>query len=353
MILLLSAAALLAGSFKWSLPVEDAPSHLLAADLDHGGRPDLITTGQRLTVLRNAGRERFTVTAALPEAAGASELAAGDFNGDGHLDIATADHDTFAVTIWAGDGRGGLRKLSIVRAKATGQPHVHGLLADGRHLLFVSSGEGEVIPLRNDGHGRFTPGVPVRTRSPFNPALGDVNGDGHADLVAGSFEGREIAVWLGDGQGRFQPAAGSPYPVFPRVFATRLADLDGDGDLDIYACHDDHGRLTVLLGDGRGGFREMPGSPFDLGREAYGVQAVDLDRDGRLDLAAVSLKGDLLVLLQTKPGVFAGPPAVRANVGAGYRLAAADFDGDRRPELASADPDGKAIRFFIPGLTAP
>jgi hypothetical protein len=314
-----------------TIPLDDAPTQILAADLNADGRPDLITTGARgLAVVLNPGKHDWRVTARVEVAA--TELVAGDFTGDGHLDVATADHDTFFVHVFAGDGRGGLKKHSSARAKSTGRPHVHGLLADGRDLLFVSSGEGEVIRLINNGQGQFTPGAVTKVSTPWYPALGDLNGDGQRDLVAGSFEGHQIRA----GEGT--------YPVQPRVFTTKLADLDGDGDLDVYACHDDVGRITILLNDGRGKFAIAPAITID--QEAYGIQAVDHDGDGRLDLVAITNKGELRVFRQTKPGVFATTPETVARGLRGYHLLAADLNGDGRPELALADPDARMIRVF-------
>lgn len=308
------------------IPLDDAPSQFIVVDLNADGRAECVAVGPKgLSVVMDA---RVTLRVEVT----ASELVAGEFTGDGHLDIATADHDTFFVNVFAGDGRGGLKKHSTVRAKTTGRPHVHGLMADGRDLMFVSSGEGEVIRLVNDGRGSFTPGAVTKVRSPWYPAMGDLNGDGKRELVAGSFEGREIRA--GDGA----------YTVHPRVFTTKLADLDGDGDLDVYACHDDVGRITILMNDGRGKFTVAPALEID--QETYGMQAADYDGDGHLDLVAVTNKGELRAFRQAKAGVFVKTPVTLATGVGGYRILAADIDGDGKAELAVADPNARGIRVF-------
>lgn len=165
-------------------------------------------------------------------------------------------------------------------------------------------------------------------------ALGDVNGDGNLDLVTGNNEDNDITVALGDGRGRFAPAAGSPFAVAPSPYPLALGDLNADGRLDIVststasasramtvligdsqggfrrsevalrtaqpwfvavgdvnsdgkpdlvATHSESSPLTVLLGDGLGGFTESSGSPFDLGHAAWCVALVDLNRDGNAD----------------------------------------------------------------------
>ena len=277
------------------------------------------------------------------------EIALADFNGDGRADIAIADHDTFAVYVLMGDGKGGWREGVTVRARATGAPHIHGLVAgdlnrDGApDLLFASSGEGELVPLLNDGKGGFTPGKSVRAnRNAWHPTLADFNGDGVPDAAVAALNGDSIAVLLGDGKGGF--SAPVRHRVFDRPFLVKAADLNGDGHQDIYGVHDDHGRLTILLGDGKGGFQQAPGSPYDIGREAYGVEAIDLDGDGRLDLATAAGQ-ELRVFRQTQPGVFSGPVTRAQGVGS-FKMVSADFDGDGRRELAVADSAHNRIAFF-------
>ena len=319
-----------------TLTVPGGPHHILPADLDADRRPDLLVcTKDDLVVLLNTGASPpFRETARIKLPRPASEIAAADFNRDGHLDVAVADHDTFAIVILHGDGKGALRLGPTFRAKQTGKPHIHGLVAgdlnhDGHPDLVLASGdEHELIPLLNDGHGQFTPQPPARARSPWHPVLADLNHDGHPDLVAAALDGKSIATLLGNGKGGFAPA--SIHDTFPRAFMAKVADLNGDSHPDIYAVHDDYGRLTILHGDGQGGFKPAPGSPFDIGAEAYGTQAI-----GR-SVYVCTAKGELK---RFAANAFESAAPEKCS----YRLDAADFSGHGSPQLVTVDPDSNQV----------
>jgi hypothetical protein len=334
------------------VPVPHGPSAVHAVDFNKDNKPDLLILCRNgvATYLRAGNTWKPEAYVEIPGAP--TSMAAADFDHDGNIDVAVADHDTFGLLILRGDGKGGLSKRNTVRAKSTGQPHVHGLLsADLNHdgaadLVFISSGEGELIPLINDREGSFVsrPALKVAGTA-WHPAIGDVNGDGHFDVVSADFNGNTASVALGDGKGGFTLA--SKPQTFGRPFYPKLDDIDGDGKLDIYSVHDDHGRVTLLKGDGKGGFTPVAGSPLDIGREAYGVVAFDWNGDGRLDIVCAA-GSELRVFDQTKPMVFAGP-AKRAEGVGGYHLTRADFDGDGKMEVAIANADKNQIVFYRSG----
>ena len=222
-------------------------------------------------------------------AAGPNVVAVADFDADGHQDLATANDGD--VTVLLGDGVGGA-------APAPGSPFPAGAQlrsivaadfdGDDDQDLATASHSGAVTVLLGDGIGGFTPaaGGPFTAGdTPWDILASDFDGDGHQDVATANLGSGDVTVLLGDGVGGFNAAAGSPFPAGDRPYGVATADFDVDGVADLATVNNYSGDVTVLLGDGVGGFAPVPGSPFPIG---YGPQAVvvaDFDGDGDHDLA--------------------------------------------------------------------
>jgi len=168
-------------------------------------------------------------------------------------------------------------------------------------------------------------------------ATGDLNGDGHADLV-GAFEwsgaGTNISVAIGDGAGGFSSVAG--YFSGPEPSAVAVGDMNGDGRQDVVATNrnrfDPGGSVAVLLGDGTGALAAPITYPLD---SALAVTTGDFTGDGVPDAAVLNGRS-LTILTIDGAGNLSMVSTVAVNP-AGSSLssiAAADFDLDDKLDVA-------------------
>src|SRR2546427_325773 len=126
-------------------------------------------------------------------------------------------------------------------------------------------------------------------RGPFAVTVGDFNGDGKIDLVVANHVSHDITILLGDGNGGFKAAAGSPVAAGYFPAAVVVSDFNGDGKADLAVANfTNQFGVTILLGDGNGGFSPARGSPIGLGFFPDALATGDFNGDGRVDLAVVT-----------------------------------------------------------------
>lgn len=178
---------------------------------------------------------------------------------------------------------------------------------------------------------------PVAGVWPVAITAADVDRDGHPDLAAVSNSGEAVTVLRGDGGGGFSSSWSGKAGSYP--MDVHVADLDGDGIPDLAVA--DQGPVegdstaAVMHGHGDGTF-DMP-SLFEVGNFPASIAIGDLNGDGRPDLVVANqYYGAMSVLLATGPGTFA-PQQQYPETGTGVALA--DLDGDGRPEILIANND--------------
>jgi hypothetical protein len=376
--------------------VPNAFGNLSVGDFNGDGVPDLLSgNGSGILFGNGDGTFQAVRSTGVTGVASSSGVAVGDFNGDGRLDLATLSGTK--VSVWLGRGDGTFASPVTVTLSATANGIFAGRFQPRRGFddLIAYAEGGPVSIVFSNGDGTFqTPKTPFRLPDGLDiTAVGDFNGDGAADIaVSGSFYPGDFFVRLGNGDGTFRNPIKTDLPEY--VIAVR--DLNGDGNLDILGA-DGANKVFVCFGVGDGTFRAGPlydlgiyhaANPYiglgDVNRDgvpdiisvAYnrdtvsihlgngdgsfeslrypngaesavadwaGTIALDLDKDGHTDLAAIA--GDSVYVLWNDNGAFVETPQL---IGASkLPVAAGDFNGDGWPDLAS----GGTVYLGGPGRT--
>ncbi|MCY3956541.1 MAG: FG-GAP-like repeat-containing protein [Nitrospira sp.] len=294
----------------------------------------------------------FTPVLSAPVGAHPEGLTVGDFNEDGHLDIATANSDSDDVSVLLGNGNGTFRSsysFGVGRSPmflTTGDLNLDGT-AD---LAVAETGAGRVLILFGKGNGFFEEPVPYPSgKGPTFLALGDVDGDDDLDVVVvnsgrfGHYPPFSWSVLSNNGQGDFTLTHRVEEQDRNGLFPTgaSLADLDDDGLPEVTltwsqpSWRTPNGYVSVFRNRGQGTFAYW--KTIRAGFTLSAVTQTDVDADGDLDLMVASVFTDSIkLLLQLRPGQYTKPANMEVGfspVGLGYK----DLDGDGHRDLVSTN----------------
>ena len=356
-----SVSVLLNDSGTFSAPVSYTgrvrPTSLLVANLDNDADLDIAfgsALSENVFVRINSGSGTFEGIATVAAGWTPRVLTAGDFDGDADLDLATTVGDaeaSRATMLWNNESTGP-ETLFFETTTIGGRVNPHSLTLgdfDGDDHLDVATADGSqggVSVLLGDGEGNLLVASayqhdPQKGRARmFFITSGDIDGDGDLDLAAADSFRDQIHVRRNADDGSFSDVTLYEPGAQPNMLA--MADVEGDGDLDLLAVTPSANNVALFFNTGNGAFADL--QSVRAGNQPIAVAVHDFDDDGALDLAvANATSSDVSVHWNVGDGTFL-PAVFHAIVESPSFVVSADPDGDGDMDLLITH-DGAVVLF--------
>jgi hypothetical protein len=367
---------------KQDFTTQASPIAVATGDVNGDGRPDVIVANYgtaNVSVFLNTttpGGPTFTFASPLEFSTGTQPraLTMADVNQDGKQDIAVAAFGANAVAVLLNTSSAGATSPSFFTAQSFATPANPIALAnadlngDGKPDLVVANGGADNVSvfLNNTTIGNAT--VQFQTRQDFatgvlpsGVALGDLNGDGRADIAVSSFGSGSVSVLLNQtntGATSVSFPASESFAAGNGPRAIALSDTNGDGTLDVIVANGTDNTVATLVNRtarGAGTMTLAAPTTVTVSTQPYSLAVGDLNGDGKPDVATASLSsGDLSAAINTTTWDSTPPTLVGATLTAStttHGLANGDLNGDGKPELIAAVPGANGLGIFVNAST--
>ncbi len=268
-------------------------------------------------------------------------LAAPDLDGDGDLDILSANRSAGELVWFQNLGQGQFSEAFVVSDEVTGiiAADTADLDGDGDLDIFSGSlGDDKIAWYENLGGGNFGPQQLISTASdgPASVVTVDIDDDGDLDVLAASFFDGAIAWYENLGGNSFSESRNVITTDAAGARTVATADLDGDGDLDVLSASRSDNKVAWYenLGNGNFGSQSLISSTAD---GAFSVITADVDLDGDLDVLAASRDDDTIAWYENLGnGSFSSANLITTTADEAFSITSADVDGDGDADVIAA-----------------
>lgn len=299
----------------------------------------------RFTAAARKASAKFTANPDVPVGTGAQAIAAADVDGDGKIDLITANSGANTVSVRLNDGTGAfIGTTNIAVGTAPRAVTAADVDNDGDlDLLVGNTGLPSISVLRNNGTGGFSTAATLAVNdTPTALVTADINGDGALDLLVATFGG--IEAWLNDGTGTFLTTAAAHATVATlSALSLSPADIDGDGDIDLITANNSSTKsVSVLFNAGNGTATSLPAfsasaADINLSPLPTFIATGDIDNDGDEDFLTANnaASNNVSIGLNNGTGVFT--TSFLSVAGTPQYLSLADVNGDGKVDLLTAN----------------
>ncbi len=315
------------------------------ADFDGDGQADLVVGSENLEIYRGSGEGSFKLTESISRKT--DSLFVTDIDGDGILDLiySVASSNPAWIQTLSGVGDGTFLKennfyankenyVQSVKVADVNGDSINDLVFVGKLSVNVALG------LKSGGFDdQVELGMPKGVGCCMQEvSVGDLNGDGHLDLVSKHSNQNATLSFLNRGDGTFKEALEGPTDD-AAAYHHALADFDGDGKLDEIS--QIGGTARLLLGKGDGTFQKPSEiSTGDSTAQGSAIKAVDIDLDGDMDFIAGSdSESRIYIHINRGDGTFDNPIQKTAQGGA-TSIDVADINGDGALDIVVGNSKG-------------
>ena len=344
----------------------DIPYSVVAANFanHNDGTTDLVAAnsgGNSVSVIVSNGNETFQTRTDFDAGTTPRAVATGDFNSDGVPDLVVTNSNcanfptcgASTISILLGNGDGTFQGPASYSTGTDTYPYyvvVGDFNGDGIQDIAVANYATNTVSvfLGNGSSGTFQPHIDTSTggEEPTSIATGDFNGDGKLDIAVTNFYTNNVSVLLGNGDGTFTPASGSPYAAGNGPISVAVAEFGG-GQIDLVVVNETDSTAGVLVGNGDGTFQPQSKHPTystGSGGNPLSVVAGAFGGVGSLDLAVADfLTQEVSVLLGNGDGTFQAVKYYATGNANPSSIVFADFNGDGNLDLAlTSTPLGSA-----------